>query len=291
MSEVVGVVRSAKSVGSVLAAGAHAEVVPNLDELRLAQAFAGCRAVVHLAGISAERGGLTYAKVNVEGLSRVLEAARTANVPRVVFVSGLGVARYGQERRSTNAYFLAKLAAEVELFRSGLEAVALRPSYIIGPGDELIPALLHELAEGAVQIVGDGSYRLQPVAVKDAAEAILMAASQKVVGHTVLDLVGPEPLSYRAFVERVAAVARTLERPAEVSFQEIPVEEAERQAADGGYRGLMPDELDVLLCDETADPYPLERLLDRPLTSLDAAIAAAISGSQARPSGLFRHHE
>src|SRR5262245_62311665 len=59
-------------------------------------------------------------------------------------------------RSSTNRYFLSKLTCEVDLFRSGLEVVALRPSYIIGPGSELVPELLREMAAGEVERVGDG---------------------------------------------------------------------------------------------------------------------------------------
>ena len=53
-------------------------------------------------------------------------------------------------RRCTNPYFLSKLAAEVEVFRSGREAVVFRPSYVVGPGDGLVTRLLEEMASGEV---------------------------------------------------------------------------------------------------------------------------------------------
>ena len=46
-----------------------------------------------------------------------------------------------------------------------------------------------------------------------------------------------------------------------------------------GYRGMLPDELDCMLCDEVADAAPLAALLGRPLLPLDAAIDAAIAGA------------
>ncbi|MCU0242293.1 MAG: NAD-dependent epimerase/dehydratase family protein, partial [Vicinamibacteria bacterium] len=288
--EVTGIVRSTKALRVVLEAGAQPEVVAHFDPLSLARACAGAAAIVHLAGISAERHGATYEDVNVKGMQNVIEAARTANVRRVIFLSGLGVARYGSSPRSTNAYFLAKLAAEVDLFRSKLEAVVFRPSYIVGPGDELIPALLHEFASGTIEIVGDGSYELQPVAVKDAVEAILVAAQRPITHPTVIDLVGPQPLGYRQFVERVAAVARGKGHPADFKIHNISIEEADKQARAGGYRGLLPDELDVLLSDETASSEPLRAFLGRPLTPIDVALQNAIAGSSARPSGSFRRH-
>jgi hypothetical protein len=42
---------------------------------------------------------------------------------------------------------------------------------------------------------------------------------------------------------------------------------------------MLPDELDCLLCDEIADPAPLVALLGRPLTPLDATLAAAVRAS------------
>jgi NADH dehydrogenase len=245
----------------------------------LVPAVTGARAVVHLAGIAAERGAATYASVNVRGTEQVIEAARQAGVPRIIFFSGLGVARYGSAPRSTNGYFLSKIACEALLFRSGLEVVALRPSYIIGPGSELIPGLLSEMAAGEVERVGDGTYRMQPIAVTDVADLVLAGASRASVGHWVVDTVGPEPISYAAFVERVAASARRHGRPARYRTREVPIAEAERQAAAGGYRGLRPDELDVLLCDEVADARFAEAALGRFLTPLDAAIDAAVRGA------------
>jgi hypothetical protein len=74
-------------------------------------------------------------------------------------------------------------------------------------------------------------------------------------------------------------VARALGRPAEFRVREVPVAEAERLARAGGYRGMLADELDCLLCDEVSDPTPLVALLGRPLLPLDEALAAAVRGA------------
>jgi hypothetical protein len=95
----------------------------------------------------------------------------------------------------------------------------------------------------------------------------------------VFDLVGPEPIAFDAFVARLAGRARRLGRPADYKVLAVPVAEADRQARSGGYRGLQPDELDCMLCDEVADPAPLAGLLRRPLTGLDAALDAAITAA------------
>jgi hypothetical protein len=88
-------------------------------------------------------------------------------------------------------------------------------------------------------------------------------------------------VSFQAFVERTAAAARAAGLPADFRVREVSVEEADRAAATGGFRGMGPDDVDILLCDEVSDPAPLVRLLGRPLTPLDEAIAAAARSAAA----------
>jgi NADH dehydrogenase len=275
--DVLGLVRSEVAARVVSEVGGRPRLVNGSDAEAMSRHIEGARAVVHLAQIGAERGGATYEDVNVGGTRRVIEAARAAGVPRVIYFSGLGVARYGQSRRCTNRYFRSKLAAEVELFRSDREVTIFRPSYIVGPGDSFVPALLREMAGGSVEQPGDGSYRLQPIAVMDAVALVLAAVEQPVqTAPLVLDLVGPEPLSFARFLDRLARTARALGRPADYQVAQVPIEDADEEAAAGGYRGMLPDELDCFLCDETADHAPLEALLGRFLTPLEESLQAAV---------------
>ena len=278
--EVVGVVRSDAAARVVQEDGGQPWVIVGRDPEALVRALDGCAAVVHLAQIGAERGGNTYEAVNIGLTERVLEDARHAGVPRAVYFSGLGVARYGLVPRCSNPYFLSKLAAETILFRSGLEGVVFRPSYVVGPGDALVPMVVKALEGGELERPGDGSYRVQPVAIADVAEAVRAAIGRPSSSFpTVFDLVGPEPVSYAQLLERLAAVARSLGRRAVLRVREVPIAEAERRARSGGFQGMLPDELDCLLCDEVSDPAPLGALLGRPLTPLDEALAAAVRAS------------
>jgi len=174
----------------------------------------------------------------------------------------------------------------VELFRSGREAVVFRPSYIVGPGDGLVTKILGEMGSGEVVRVGDGRYRMQPIFVGDAAAAALAAARNPPPGSAppprVFDLVGPEPVSFQSFLERTAAAARAAGRKANFQIREVSVEQADRAAGAGGFRGMGADELDCLLCDEVSDAAPLSHFLGRPLTPLDEAIAAAVRGTATR---------
>lgn len=274
--EADGVVRHGDGARIVREAGGRPRLLVTLEPESLAPAFEGATAVVHLAQIGSERGAATYEAVNVGGVRAVLTAMRAAGVPRIVYLSGLGVAHYGISARCTNPYFLSKLTCEVDLFRSGREVVVFRPSYIVGPGGELMPDLLRQMTAGEVECVGDGAYRLQPIYVKDAAALILAAIEREDARLAVYDLVGPEALTYSAFLDRVAAVARLQGRKLTYQVREVPIPEAMHLASSGGYRGMFPDELDCLLCDEVSDPRPLESLLGGFLTPLDDALAAAV---------------
>jgi NADH dehydrogenase len=278
--EVTGVVRSKQAARAAILAGAHPVIVPSLEPEALTKAFAGASAVVHLAHIGAERGAETYEAVNVGGTRAVAAAARAAGVPKIVCFSGLGVAHYGMTPRCTNPYFASKLAAEVELHRSGLKVAVFRPSFVVGPGGGLVPDLVEQMAHGEVERVGDGAYRMQPIAVRDAAAAILAAAELE-RAPAVFDLVGPEEVTFQAFLDRLGGLARRQGLAGSYTVRELEVAEADRQALAGGYRGMLPDALDCLLCDEVADERPLEALLGRFLTPLDDALAAALRAERA----------
>jgi NADH dehydrogenase len=285
--EVAGLVRSEESARTVTHAGGAPVMVPSLGVDALTRAFAGAAAVVHLAQIGSEKRGETFDAVNVEGTRAVGAAARVAGVPRIVYFSGLGVARYGMAPRTTDRYFLSKLRAETALFESGLEVLVLRPSYIVGPRDGLVTSLLKQMAAGEVEQVGDGAYRMQPIAVRDAAAAVVAGIGGPTPApapgrgpHRVIDLVGPQAITFHDFVEALAAVARERRRPAEFRVRIVPVEEADRRAREG--TGMPPEELDCLLCDEIGDTRPLESLLGRFLTPLGEALSAAVRGTPPR---------
>ncbi len=277
--DTLGIVRSEAGARAVAAAGGDPCRVLSLSPDSLEEHFDGAATVCHLAGIGSERSGGRYEDAIVAVTESVAIAARSAGVPRLVYFSGLGVASYGRTRRTTNRYFLSKLAAELALFRSGLEIVVFRPSYVVGPGGELIGEIAAQLRSGRVEVVDEGRGRLQPIAVADAADAVLAVSALEQPWPSVVDLVGPEPVSQRQLVARVARVAGA---GPEFRTESIGAREAERRAADGGYRGMGPEELDCLLSDEVGEPGPVESLLGRPLEGLDAALEAAVR--PARPA-------
>lgn len=276
--ETVGVVRSERGSELVRTLGGVPARVADLEETEtrsLVPKLRGCEGLIYTASVTAAAGAAD--RTDPRGLHNVLDACREAGVSRVLYYSGLGIAHYGMTRHCTSVYFLGKMAGELALLRSGLQATVFRPSYIFGHGDEFLTPLLGRMAEsGVVEIPGNGSYRLQPLSVEDAARASLAAIDRIDAAPRVIDLVGPEIVSYRTLIDRIAAL--TL-KP--VIIQERPVEETFAMARASGYFGLSPTDLDCLLCDEVGDPAPVAALVGAPLEGIDIVIARTLAALRA----------
>ena len=276
--ETLGVVRSESGFALVRALGGVPARVADLEEAQtrtLIPLLRGCAGVIYTASVTT--GAEVLDRTDPKGLRNVLSACQEAGVSRVLFYSGLGIAHYGMTRYCTSAYFLAKMAGEVALLRSGVGATVFRPSYIFGHGDEFLTPLLGRMsAENVIEIPGDGSYRLQPVSVEDAARATLGALERTDVSPRVIDLVGPEIVSYRALIGRIAALSGK-----SVLIQERSIDESFVMARASGYFGLSPTDLDCLLCDEVGDPGPVATLGGSPLVGLDAVIGRTLAALRA----------
>lgn len=271
---VLGIVRSDEDARAVRESGGVPFTAPDLLSSTLESlgpALSNCEALVYTAPVRATK--VVEDPTEPSGLLNVLKECRNAGVPKVVFMSGLGVARYGMNPHCTNPYFLAKMAGETALFRSGLSAIAFRPSYIFGSGDRFLSPLAGRIdADPAVEIPGSGEYRLQPISVADAARAIASAVDQKPeTSSRVIDLVGPEVLSYRALILRIASYLGR-----KVNIKERPIEEAVAQARVSGYFGLRPHDLSCLLCDEVSEPSVVRALIGGELETLDAILAETL---------------
>jgi len=278
--EVLGIVRSPRAAQVVEALGADPLLLADLgrDATRgLLGKLEGCAGLVYTASVSVGPG--SEDRTDPQGLLNVVEVSRISGVERMVFFSGLGVARYGLNPYSTNPYFLAKMAGETALFRSGLPATVLRPSYIFGWGDDFLTPLMKRMMKNpVVEVPGDGQYRLQPISVKDTARVILGVLEARGPSAQVVDLVGPEAITFRALIARIAAVmGRTVE------LRPRAIEEAMDRARASDYFGLRAHELACLLCDEVSDSSQAALLAGGRLDDLDSVIAATLAAVKAEP--------
>ena len=189
-----------------LARRAHAneEVVlaPLDDVAQLAQAFAGCRAVAHCAGINRELGEQTYARVHVEGTRNVVEAARRAGVDKIVLMSFL---RARPECGST--YHESKWAAEEIVRESGLDYTIIKAGVVYGCGDHMLDHLSHAFHTFPIfALVGLKEQTVRPLAVEDLVHVMRAALIDRRLKRQTIALLGPEEIYLREAVRRVAEV-------------------------------------------------------------------------------------
>jgi len=204
-----------------------------LDEAELARASRDATYVFHHAAMvsvpqSVERP-LECVRINIEGTQRVIDAARLANVKRVIFASS--AAAYGNHptlpsREDHPAdpwshYATSKLAGEMLMLTGsrcfGLSTVSLRYFNIFGtrqnplsPYAAVISRFAHDLRHGVKPtIFGDGLQTRDFTHVGNVVLANLLAAtSERSLAGEVLNIGTGVQTSLREALEQIARVLK-----------------------------------------------------------------------------------
>jgi len=176
------------------------------DATSLRSALGGCGAVVHLAAIAIEKKGESYRESNTAATERLISAARTQNVQRIIFMS-----QNGADSKSPYPFLRSKGFAQDSVKTSGLAWTILRPSVIFGPEDQFVNVLgrLIRLTPMIFPLPGGGTARFQPIAVDDVARAIRLSLEKKDAVHQSYDLGGAVPLTLREMTERILTAMGT----------------------------------------------------------------------------------
>ena len=186
------------------------------DVDKLTEAFAGCDAVAHCAGINREIGGQTYQRVHVECTRNVVEAARHAGVRKIVLISFLRA-----RPDCGSGYHESKFAAEEIVRDSGLDYTVFKCGVIYGKGDHMLDHLSHAFHTFPVfAFVGFKDKPIRPNAVEDAARIVKASLVEGALSRRTVAMLGPEMLTLRQAVLRVANVVgkRPLAFPLPVWF-------------------------------------------------------------------------
>jgi uncharacterized protein YbjT (DUF2867 family) len=165
----------------------------------------GCDAVINLVGIIREfpGRGATFEKLHVEATRAMVAAASEAGVRRYLQMSALGT-----RPNAVSGYHRSKYRAEEAVRASGLDWTIFRPSVVFGPKDAFVNMLAGYIRSyPAVPVIGDGAYRLQPIAADDVARCFAMALEQPETVGSTFELCGPDRLSY---VELLDTIGRAL---------------------------------------------------------------------------------
>lgn len=169
------------------------------DPETLEGALDDCDAVIHLVGIIREFPGkeITFQKLHVEATRNMLTAAQVQGVKRFLQMSANGT-----RENAVTPYHQTKWQAEQAVRASALDWTIFRPSLIYGAGGEfvgMISDLIRKLP--AVPVIGDGQYRMSPVAVEDVAAGFVQALQTPASIGQIYHCCGPQSCSYDELLE------------------------------------------------------------------------------------------
>ena len=205
-----------REVGAQIATG-------DLGDVRSLEA--ACRdveVVYHVAATyrTAGQPEKVYRDVNVEGTRRLLDAAETTGVRRIVHCSTGGVHGHIEDPPATEAAPLApgdvyqetKLEGE-RLARargeaSTLEVVVVRPIGIYGPGDTRFRRLFRGIARGRFPMLGDGGVYYHLTYIEDLVQGFRLCGTVSAAAGRTYLMAGPR---YTTLKELVALIAAELD--------------------------------------------------------------------------------
>ena len=264
-------VRSLARAQSLPALGAEIVVVDYHRTQTLRDAVAGAEVVVHLAGALLPRRGESLLQANVEATRALSEAAAAAGVETCVYLSFPGA-----DPAAKNQYLRTKGMAEAVMQQAGFAGAILRVPMILGPESPAMVQLGRMARAPVLPLVGGGAVRLQPIAEADVLAAIAWAIAVAPRPLHVVNLVGPETLTYAELLRRVGARLGTRPR-----VLHIPKAAAWLSAYVAGALapslGWNRSVFDILFNEHLADSGEARAVLPLTLTSVQTALDQALS--------------
>jgi NADH dehydrogenase len=159
------------------------------SEAELAPLVAQCDAVVNLVAILQGQAA-DFERVHVD-LPRTLGALCARHgVKRVVHVSALGVSA-----QAPSMYLRSKARGEAVLREAVPSTTILRPSIIFGAGDRFLNLFASLQALAPFMPLGGAGAQMQPVWVKDVAQALLRGLRDPATAGQTYECAGPEVMS------------------------------------------------------------------------------------------------
>jgi len=173
-----------------------------LDPGSLPRAMDGISAVVSTAiGYSRRRKGDSL-RTDLEGNRNLVDAAKTAAVPRFVFLSILAC-----DQAPKVPHFWAKKLTEDHIQETGVPFVALRPgAFLSAPQGRYRQWMLDNLQKGRVMAFGPADVRITYISMDEVARALAMAVDEPRALGQRIDLGSDRPLSGAELTDLVAGL-------------------------------------------------------------------------------------
>lgn len=191
------------------------------DRDAVGRAVEGIESILHCAAAVGDRyTGREIRQTNLEGVRRLLDGARAANVGRVVLLSSVNVLGTRNLdpahedmpcRKSHDPAADVKIEAE-RLARQfanghGPRIVILRPGFIYGPGDHgNLPRIIGALQRGRFAYIGSRDHVIPIVHVDDVVQAILLAAKAPVASGRVYLITDGSRTTIGEFIDHLSGL-------------------------------------------------------------------------------------
>ena len=159
------------------------------DSASLERLCQGADSVIHVAGLTNTPDPRQFDVANVEGTTRLMDAARAVGVQRFVFTSSLSA-----REPSLSLYGASKAKAEGFIETSGLDFTIVRPPAVYGPRDKDMFELFRSAKYGVVPVPPRG--RTSIIQVDDLAECLLALAPAGVASGATLEPDDGKPGGY-----------------------------------------------------------------------------------------------
>jgi len=215
----------------------------------------------------------SFADRELRSATNFADAAKSAGVRRVCYLGGLVPAD-----RPPSQHLASRLAVEQALLASAPEAVALRASIVVSAQSRSFRFLVRLLERSPLLPLPDWrDFRTQPIDGRDVVAYLEQAGlSTAVEGRLVLDIAGPDTVTYGQLIQRIAG-AMLVNRPAvELPFSLTPVASVVAASIAGEASELVGPLMAGLSGDLLANDEAARDLLPIQLHRLDRAISHAL---------------
>ncbi|QVQ54262.1 SDR family oxidoreductase [Spiractinospora alimapuensis] len=167
----------------------------------LKEALSGVRVAYYL--VHSMGGGAGFGDRDLEGASAFARAAADAGIERIVYLGGLAP---GRARLS--AHMASRSEVGAVFLRGEVPAVVLRAAVIIGSGSASFEMLRYLTERLPVMTTPRWvRSRVQPIAIRDVLRLLIRADSLPEGTNRIIDIGGPDVLTYADMVRRYARIA------------------------------------------------------------------------------------
>ncbi len=228
----------------------------------------GVDMVVHLAAATGSASDDELERVNVDGAVALVRACEKQGVKHILYVSSIA-AKYPQ--LEDYAYGRTKAEAEAVIRQSGLDYTILRPTIVLGPASPIWQRLRSLANAPAIVVFGTGKTRVQPIDVQDVARGIALILARSRFAGEVIELGGPEVLTFESLLRRIRLACRgTGDRTPVIHLPAGPVRRALSLLGSvlGKRFPVSPGQLAPFLNDGVADTSDLATDLRPDMTSI-----------------------